>query len=136
MLLTFCIIKMTKCILPTANCQPLKAEPKAWKVSYCFNDSKQRRMALSCSKKISALLRKTKHDGDFYCVNCLHSLRTNKLLIDVKIILKNHLQQKWVNIFHKGFSVSTISSFKAIESKHDVYRGKDCMKKFCESLTN
>ena len=27
-----------------------------------------------------------------------------------------------------------ISSFKTIENKHDVYRGKDCMKKFCESL--
>ena len=30
--------------------------------------------------------------------------------------------------------MSTISSFKNIENKHDVYRGKDCMKKFCESL--
>ena len=28
----------------------------------------------------------------------------------------------------------TISSFKSIENKHDVYRGKDCMKNFCESL--
>ena len=25
------------------------------------------------------------------------------------------------------FSVSTISSFKNIENRHDVYRGKDCM---------
>ena len=33
-----------------------------------------------------------------------------------------------------GFSMSTISSFKIIENKHDVYRGKDCMKKFCKSL--
>ena len=33
-----------------------------------------------------------------------------------------------------GFSMSTISSFKSIENKHDVYRGKDCMKRFCESL--
>ena len=33
-----------------------------------------------------------------------------------------------------GFSVSTISSFRSIEDKHDVYRGKDCMKKYCESL--
>ena len=33
-----------------------------------------------------------------------------------------------------GFSMSTISSFKSIESKHDVGRGKDCMKNFCESL--
>ena len=30
--------------------------------------------------------------------------------------------------------MSTISSFKNIENKHDVYRGKVCMKKFCESL--
>ena len=33
-----------------------------------------------------------------------------------------------------GFSMSTISSFKSIEYRHDVYRGKDCIKKFCESL--
>ena len=30
-----------------------------------------------------------------------------------------------------GFSMSKISLFKIIECKHDVYRGKDCMKKFC-----
>ena len=33
-----------------------------------------------------------------------------------------------------GFSMSTISSFKGIENKHDVKRSKDCMKKFCKSL--
>ena len=33
-----------------------------------------------------------------------------------------------------SFSMSTISSFRSIENKNDVYRGKDCMKKFCESL--
>ena len=30
--------------------------------------------------------------------------------------------------------MSTILSFKSIENKYDVYRGKDCMKKFCQSL--
>ena len=30
--------------------------------------------------------------------------------------------------------MSTTSSFRIIEIKHDVYRGKDCMKKFCEFL--
>ena len=30
--------------------------------------------------------------------------------------------------------MSTILSFKSINSKHDVCKGKDCMKKFCESL--
>ena len=33
-----------------------------------------------------------------------------------------------------GFSMSTISSFRSTENKHDVYRSKDCMKKVCESL--
>ena len=31
-----------------------------------------------------------------------------------------------------GFSISAISSTKSIENKHDIYRRKDCMKKFCE----
>ena len=30
--------------------------------------------------------------------------------------------------------MSKILSFKSIENKHDVYRGKDCMKKNCEYL--
>ena len=29
------------------------------------------------------------------------------------------------------FSMPIISSFRSIENKHDVYKGKDCMKKFC-----
>ena len=33
-----------------------------------------------------------------------------------------------------GFPMSTILLFKGIENKHDVYRGKNCMKKLCESL--
>ena len=33
-----------------------------------------------------------------------------------------------------GFSISTISSFRSIENTHDVYKGNDCMKKFCEFL--
>ena len=31
-----------------------------------------------------------------------------------------------------GFSMFAISSFKSIEYKHDVYRGKGCMEKFCD----
>ena len=33
-----------------------------------------------------------------------------------------------------GFSMSALSSFRSIEYKHHVYRGKDWMKKFCEFL--
>ena len=51
-----------------------------------------------------------------------------------EIILKIHLTQKYAQIFHQKFSMSTISSFRSIENKHDVYRGKDCIKKFCEFL--
>ena len=33
-----------------------------------------------------------------------------------------------------GFSMSIIWSFKSIEKRHDVYREKDCWKKFSKSL--
>ena len=33
-----------------------------------------------------------------------------------------------------GFSISTILQFISVENRYDVYRGKDCMKKFCEFL--
>ena len=32
------------------------------------------------------------------------------------------------------FQMSAITLFRNIENKHDVYRGKDCIKKFCEIL--
>ena len=32
------------------------------------------------------------------------------------------------------FSMPTVSLFKSSENKHDVYRGKDCIKKEFESL--
>ena len=42
-------------------------------------------------KKLSALLREitSKHYGDFYCLNCLHSFRTrNELESHKKVIIK------------------------------------------------
>ena len=33
-----------------------------------------------------------------------------------------------------GFSMSAISSFRSIENKYDVYRGKDCIKNTSEFL--
>ena len=33
-----------------------------------------------------------------------------------------------------SFPISTISLFKSIENKRDLYRGKKCMKKFWQSL--
>ena len=52
--------------------------------------------------------------------------------MDVKNNLENSSATKLGE--HILFSIFKISSFKSIENKHDVYRGKDCMKKFCESL--
>ena len=55
-----------------------------WKTNDSTNDSKWRKrtMALSRVKNLSILLRgiTSKHHDDFYCLNCLHSFRTeNKL---------------------------------------------------------
>ena len=47
---------------------------------------------------------------------------------------KNNLATKVTKHIPSGFSMSTISSFRSIENKHDVYRGKDCMRTFCEFL--
>ena len=40
--------------------------------------SKRRRMILSCNKNLSALLKGItfKHNGDFYCLNCVYSFST------------------------------------------------------------
>ena len=53
--------------------------------------------------------------------------------MDVKVILK-FIHKKSKPTYLSGFSMSIISSFRSIENEHDVYRGKDCMKKFCEFL--
>ena len=138
-------------------------------------------------KKLLALLRAitSKHHGDFYCLNCLHSLATEnkreshkkacknkdfcnvvmtsqetetlefnqykksdkvsviiyadlQLLVEKIDVCKNNTENSFTikvgEHFPSGFSMSTVSSFKSIKVKHDVYRSKDCMKKFCEYL--
>ena len=44
-------------------------------------------------KKLSVLLRGTasKHNGDFYCLNCLHSFRTEDKLKSHKKVCKKRL---------------------------------------------
>ena len=138
-------------------------------------------------KKLPALSRgvTSKHNGDYNCLNCLHSFRTKHKLEshkklcdskdfydvvmpseDTKILefsqdyksdkapfiiyadleslmgktegCKNNLEKlsttRLSEHIPSGFSMPTISSFKSIENKHDVYRGKDCIKKFCKFL--
>ena len=49
-------------------------------------------MALSFCKKLSALIRgiTSKHEGNFYCLNCFHSIRTENKLRKHKNICENH----------------------------------------------
>ena len=58
------------------------------KTNHSFKDSKQRMMALSRSKKLSALLRGTsKRYGHFCYFNFLHSFRIkNKLESHLKVL--------------------------------------------------
>ena len=35
-----------------------------------------------------------------------------------------------------GFLMPTISLFKPVKNEHNVYRGEDCMKKFCGKEDN
>ena len=47
------------------------------------------------------------------------------------IHLENSSTTKVRKHIPSGFSMPTILSF---ENKHDVYRGEDCVEKFCECL--
>ena len=46
-------------------------------------------------KKLSALLRgiTSKNDGDFYCLNCLHSFRTKKNSSGIKEYVKINISE-------------------------------------------
>ena len=57
-----------------------------------------------------------------------------KRLMDAKNNPENQSSTKVSEHIPSGFSISTISLFRSIKNNHDVYRGKDCMRKFCELL--
>ena len=57
-----------------------------------------------------------------------------KNLMGLKLISENSPTTNVGEHVSSSFSMSTASPFKSIGSKHDVYRGKDCMKNFCKSL--
>ena len=64
-----------------------------WKTNNSVTDTKwrKRELALSCSKKLSAVLKgiTPKHDGDFYCLNCLHFIRSENKLKSHGKVCKN-----------------------------------------------
>ena len=49
--------------------------------------------------------------------------------------LENSSTRKVSEHIPSGFLMPTISSFRSIENKHYIYRAKDRMNKFCESLS-
>ena len=61
------------------------------KKNYSFNDSRPRRKALSCIKKIFPLLRgiTSKHDGGFYGLSCHHLFRTKNKFESHKKVCEN-----------------------------------------------
>ena len=58
---------------------------------FFFDHLKRRGTTLSSSKKLSTLSRgiTSKHDGDFYCLSCLHSLTINNKLALHKTVCQN-----------------------------------------------
>ena len=52
--------------------------------------------------------------------------------MDEKTILKVHSQQTLKKLFHQVFNIYNIIIYK--HRKYDIYRGRDFMKMFCESL--
>ena len=93
-------------------------------------------MGLSCNKKIISTIKRNniqKHDKTpFITYAELECIMENT--DSCKNNPENPSATKVSEHISSGFSMSTISSFKSVENKHGVYRGKDCMKKFCESL--
>ena len=94
----------------------------------------QQYMALSCSKKLSALI-----TGITSKIMMIFMVWIVFVPVEWKTNL-NHMK-KYVKMRFKifttraskhipsGFSMSIISLFKIMQNKHEVYRGKDCMKK-------
>ena len=72
-------------------------------------------------KKLSALLHviTSKHKGDFYCLNCLHSLRTENKLESHEKVCKN-----------KGFCGIAMSSEKYKKLEFNQYMKSDKMPDF------
>ena len=59
-------------------------------------------------------------------LECLIEKNDGCKMIDVKIKVSQHIPS--------GFLMSIILSFKSIKNKHNVYRGKNYIKNFCEYL--
>ena len=60
------------------------------------------------------------------------------IIVKIDRFKKNHENSSTTNVSKQipsGFSMPTISSFRSIENKHDIYKDKDCMKKLWKKLS-
>ena len=60
------------------------------------------------------------------------------IIVKIDRFKKNHKNSSTTNVSKQipsGFSMPTISSFRSIENKHDIYKDKDCMKKLWKKLS-
>ena len=144
----FCILKMRKCILPT-----FQNITQIVKTIYLFNNSKRRRIALSCRRKIISIIERNnfKNKGDFYCLVCLNSLRTKKNLNRThKKVCENkdccnivmpseETKKSEFNQYHKFDKVPFIiyADLECLIEKIDRCknnRGNSCTTKVCEHV--
>ena len=81
-------------------------------------NKEKKRLALSCSKKLSALLHgiTSKHKGDFYFLNCHHSFRTENNVKYHEKVCKN-----------KDFCGTTVPSKKDNTLEINQYMNSDKM---------
>ena len=75
---------------------------------------------------------KISDEEPFYIYSDLECIKEN--IDGCKNNLENLSTSKESKHIPSGFSMSSISCFRSIENKSDVYRGKGCMEKFCEVL--
>ena len=83
-------------------------------------------MALSCSKKAVYIIKRNNIYADIeYLIKEIDGCENNP---------ENSSTSKIAEHICCGYSMSTIWGFDPIENKHTLYHGKDCKKKFCNSL--
>ena len=80
-------------------------------------------MAISCSQTTISII---KRNADLGCIiEKIEGYKYNPETSSTTEV-SEHIQS--------GFSMPAIFLFRSIENKHDIYSGKDFMKKFCDSL--
>ena len=93
-------------------------------------------------KQLSALLHRgsSKHKGNFYCSNCLHSFRTeNKLKSREKLCQNKDFcgivmpSEKDKKLGFNQYMKSDKMPYIIYANMHYLHRGKYCIKTFCES---